>query len=494
MATKKKSAIDYWAGTEQSLEEYQIRAAQGEALQVDSRAYRDEDDERTPYLLEVVGATGVIHINGPLTNKDAWYNEFLKIPSYNAIKDALVAAATDTRLEQIVLNINSGGGPVSGISDTADLIQKIDAQIKPIYTYTESSLASAAYWLGCSASKVFSSELAVVGSIGVIATHAENSKELAEAGITVTTLRAGKYKALASSTEPLTETAREEIQARIDTIYGIFAEHVAKYRGRTYSQVDSQMGQGREFLGSAALAVGLVDGVTTLDKLMSKLEETSLDTPSTFRQTAQQQSNGAKPMKTRLTAQQVAAIAAGAAVTTDASTDTAVTTAAETVDTTVVATTEGTEVADPAATGAEATTAEATAEVTNLNNETTAISLLTGQLAEANTQLVQARVDLQTAQNQIAEAATATQALLGIAVGATNNMRIALGMSALDMAGLNAKEVVAAHTSLSAEFVKSFKAGGVAAVAASKEVSDKPAPNPMQRVLVQAAGAKFSEK
>jgi len=135
MATKKKSAIDYWAGTEQSLEEYQIRAAQGEALQVDSRAYRDEDDERTPYLLEVVGATGVIHINGPLTNKDAWYNEFLKIPSYNAIKDALVAAATDTRLEQIVLNINSGGGPVSGISDTADLIQKIDAQITNLHLH-----------------------------------------------------------------------------------------------------------------------------------------------------------------------------------------------------------------------------------------------------------------------------------------------------------------------------------------------------------------------
>lgn len=489
MKPKKKTSIAYWAGTEESLEEYQVRAAQGDSLSMEARASLssdDEEDEKLPYLLEVVGATGVIHINGALTNNDSWYNEYLKIPSYNAIKDALVAAATNAGIEQVVLNINSGGGPVTGIADTADLIQKIDSEIKPVYAYTESIMASAAYWLGSSAGKIFASELASVGSIGVIATHVENSKELADAGITVTVMRAGKYKALASSFEPLTDTAKDIIQTKIDAIYGIFVDHVAKYRGRTYSQVDSQMGQGREFLGTEALAVGLVDGVTTLDKLMSKLEETSLDTSTSFRQTSHQQSNGAKPMKTRLTAQQVAAIAAGAAVTTDASTDPAVTTAVE-------------QVASPAATqqteaSAEVQT-EATnegAEVTNLQDKTPVIEMLQTQLASANEQLIQARVDLQALQTKGSEDTALTASLVAIAAASTNNMRVALGLPIVDMAALGAKEVVSAHTQLSAEFTKTFKAGGVAAVAPQVE-AEKPVPPALQRIRVQAAGANFSK-
>lgn len=491
MANKKKTSITYWAGTEASFEEYQARALHGETLEIDARQSlydKDEGEERTPYLLEVVGATAVIHINGALTNKDAWYNEFLKIPSYNAIKDALVAAATDSRVEQVVLNINSGGGPVAGIADTADLIQKIDQEIKPIYTYTESTLASAAYWLGSSASRVFASELATVGSIGVIATHTEYSKELAEAGVTVTVLRAGKYKALASAVEPLSETARTEIQTHIDGVYNIFVEHVAKYRKRTYSQVDTQMGQGREFLGVNALSIGLVDGVTTLDKLLSKLEDTSLDTPNSFRQTAQQQPNGAKPMKTRLSAQQIAAIAAGA-VTTEASTDPAVIAAVDTPTDTPAVKTEST----PASETAVAATVAVDAEVTNLQNKTVEIGLLQAQLATANEQLVQARVDLQTAQNKATADQDASKALLSIAVGATNNMRVALGLPSVEMASFSATQVVEAHTQLSTEFVKAFKAGGVASVASTEE-PEKPVPTARQRILVEAAGANFSKK
>jgi nicotinate-nucleotide pyrophosphorylase len=69
--------------------------------------------------------------------------------------------------------IDSGGGAVSGVADAGNLIKLIDQSVKPIYSFTDGAMCSAAYWLGCSAREVYSSNVSTVGSIGVIATHME---------------------------------------------------------------------------------------------------------------------------------------------------------------------------------------------------------------------------------------------------------------------------------------------------------------------------------
>ncbi|MBK9580342.1 MAG: S49 family peptidase, partial [Fibrobacteres bacterium] len=95
-------------------------------------------------------------------------------------------------------------------------------------------MASAAYWLGCSAGRVYSGKAALVGSIGVKATFKEYSKANEMEGVTVTVIRAGKYKALADSNEPLTKAGEAQIQAMADASYEVSVDHVAEMRGRTY--------------------------------------------------------------------------------------------------------------------------------------------------------------------------------------------------------------------------------------------------------------------
>ena len=75
---------------------------------------------------------------------------------------------------------------------TADLIATIDAKVKPVYAFTDSLMASAAYNLGVSARKVVIGKMAEVGSVGVLVVHREASRMLEASGITTTVIRSGK--------------------------------------------------------------------------------------------------------------------------------------------------------------------------------------------------------------------------------------------------------------------------------------------------------------
>ena len=79
---------------------------------------------------------------------------------------------------------------------------------------------------------------------------------LKEAGIGVTVIRAGKYKALANGVEKLTEEGKAQIQAGVDAAYKIFVGHVAEMRGKSQAFGASEMAQGRELYGQAGAAGG----------------------------------------------------------------------------------------------------------------------------------------------------------------------------------------------------------------------------------------------
>jgi ClpP class serine protease len=77
-------------------------------------------------------------------------------------------------------------------------------------------MASAAYWIGSAAEKVYiSSDTTQVGSIGVVASHIDVSKAEEMQGYKTTEIVAGKYKRIASRYSPLTETFMERSAYRL---------------------------------------------------------------------------------------------------------------------------------------------------------------------------------------------------------------------------------------------------------------------------------------
>ena len=447
-----------WAGTETSLKAYQAAEANMEARMA-SGAVEEEDDER-PY--DIVNGVAVVQIKGSLTNRDSWFNAFMGVTSYNTIRYSLIQAAEDPEVAQILLDVDSGGGTVPGVADTANLIRMVHKNVKPVTAFTGGSMYSAAYWLASAAGTVYADKTAGVGSIGVIATHMSYAEQLKKEGIDATVIRAGKYKALASSVEPLTDEARAQIQKQLDSVYKVFVGHVADMRGKSYDYADDVMANGREFIGQAAMDAGLVDGIKSFDEVIASLK-ISIDTSNKFIDNRTNSHIG-DPMKRRALSEAViAAMAEGVQL--DASADPVIEApAAESNALTEIAV---------AAEAVTETVAEAVAEAAP---STDLINFLQAQIKEKDAALLAANIQIADLTKQGAEAAATHDGLLAIAKKSTTNMRVALGGSAVDLEGANAVAVLAEHKSLSEQFAGKFKVGGVAAVDAAQPQADAKPP------------------
>lgn len=481
-----------WAGTEASLQEF-LQAQEG--LQEQMRAGNNQDDgeDGVPYLLSIDGAVATLSIHGSLTNRDSWYNRYFGIVSYGAIREAMVYAATDPNVKHIVLDINSGGGAVNGVADTANLIRLVSNKVKPVTSYSDGAMCSAAYWLGCSAGETYASNISTVGSIGVITTHMEYSKQLKDAGVTPTVMRAGKYKALVNSVEPLTEEAKAQMQSQLEAVYAIFTGHVSTMTDRPLAYVESVMADGREFLGEQALKAGLVDGIKTYDNLMSDIKEST--TQPHYGATPRNPAQGPTTMKHKqaLTDQQIAALAEGGlsagtpAVKTDE--ELAAETLAATEAATALAETE-------AATAAAALVATAAATPATGTQSAEVISYLQTQVKDKDAAILTAAVETSTLKAKLADFEASVGGLVEIAAKSTSNMQIALGGSAFDSKGVTAVEVLAAHQKASTQFQAKFKAGGVAAVDAAAAPKDESnaALDPMRQARLAAASTSPKSK
>lgn len=157
----------------------------------------------------------------------------------------------DETVGQILIDIDSPGGSVYGVSELASEIIKARAQ-KPVIAVANSLAASAAYWIGCSASEFYVTPGGEVGSIGVWQAHFDYSKALEEDGVKPTLISAGKFKVEGNPYVPLDEQAQAFMQSRVDDYYNAFVEAVAIGRGVSINDVKTGMGEGRVLGADAA--------------------------------------------------------------------------------------------------------------------------------------------------------------------------------------------------------------------------------------------------
>ncbi len=268
-----------WAGTQESLETYLKQEAEtkltAEAAGVDLKAYNESldpfsDDEVEPVspLLTVTGGVGIITIAGTLVTEDSWVNSYLGRTSYGEIQRAAMVAAARTDVNTILLDITSPGGNVIGARETMLTLKAVGKE-KPLIAFAEMA-ASSSYWLASTAQKRYISATGIGGSIGVVARHVEYSKMNEKEGIKETVLRAGQYKQLMNSSEPLTDAAVTETMRLLDESYRVFVQDVSTNLGVPFAQIDN-VAQGREYLGQQAVDAGLFNKVSDFQEVLAAL-------------------------------------------------------------------------------------------------------------------------------------------------------------------------------------------------------------------------------
>jgi len=264
-----------WAITPEKLLEIRaiyathLRGDKIDIAAVEARIGRPLKNEREPYVLN--GSTAIVNIEGVLAKKANLFMDISGGTSMQIIESDFKAAMSDPEVKSIVLLIDSPGGTVDGTESLANLIYDARGS-KPIVAIADGMAASAAYWIGSAADKIYAADNSTkVGSIGVVATHEDYSQAEHAAGVKITEITAGKYKRIASSHEPLSQDGRASIQSMVDHIYSNFVETIARNRSVGVAKVSDEMADGRVFLGKQAVSAGLVDGISTLPALVSRL-------------------------------------------------------------------------------------------------------------------------------------------------------------------------------------------------------------------------------
>lgn len=236
------------------------------------QAFEDVDDrvglKRTADRdrLQMAGPVAVIRICGSLWHGggDWWWGG----STYDSMRAQLAAAIDDSATRAVALHINSPGGEVAGCFDLADAVFDMRGE-KPIWAILDENAFSAAYALACAADHVTVPRTGGTGSIGVVSMHVDITGMLDKAGVKVTTFQFGARKTDGYPTTPMSDEARDETQAEIDQLGGLFVDTVARNRGIAASKVRAM--QARCFLGAAGVEAGLADEVLSPDAAFLKL-------------------------------------------------------------------------------------------------------------------------------------------------------------------------------------------------------------------------------
>lgn len=225
----------------------------------EAAALSDQARERAGYSVQ--DGVAVIGIYGPLMHRLLASDYPSGGPTtYGALQTAFEAALADDGVTSILLDIDSPGGMVSGVFDLADRIFQARG-VKPITACVNENAFSAGYLLASSAGRIVMPRTAEVGSVGVIATHADFSRAEDQAGITVTHVYAGARKADGSPHMPLSVEAFADLQASVNETYQLFVETVARNRGLSVAAV-----RGTEagiYRAKEAVAIGFADEIGT---------------------------------------------------------------------------------------------------------------------------------------------------------------------------------------------------------------------------------------
>lgn len=200
-------------------------------------------------------SAGQVGIFGVLGQND-WFAD----TDYSQIRATVSRAVADPSVKTVDLLIDSPGGSVLGLPETADVIHKAN-RVKPVRAFVTGIAASAAYWLASQASTVTLTPSGEVGSVGVLDLHADISKALENAGVKLTAVTAGEHKTERAPFKPLSDDAKAHMQSGVNEWYGDFLSAIRRGRGARVS-ASSNYGGGRMLSSREALSAGMVDFVT----------------------------------------------------------------------------------------------------------------------------------------------------------------------------------------------------------------------------------------
>ena len=165
----------------------------------------------------------------------------------------------DKTIKSVVLRVNSPGGSVIASEKIRTALKLLMAE-KPVVASYGNYAASGGYWISAGVNKIYSDATCLTGSIGVFSMIPEFSKTAGKLGVNMVTVGSNKHSDMYSLMRPFDAEETASMQAYVDDVYGRFVGLVAEGRSLETQAVDD-MAQGRVWVGTDAIGLGLVDEI-----------------------------------------------------------------------------------------------------------------------------------------------------------------------------------------------------------------------------------------
>jgi signal peptide peptidase SppA len=207
----------------------------------------------------------ILPVTGPLFRYANIFTSISGATSYELIAKDFRIALDNPQIKAIILDIDSPGGEVNGVSELSSMIHEARGK-KPIIAYASGDAASGAYWIASAADEIVVSETSALGSIGVVGMYRaddENNKT-----IEIVSSQSPHKRLDVSSDE-----GRIRLQARIDSMADVFINAIARHRNIDPQTILSDYGGGDVMIGQNAILAGLADRIGSLDHLLQELSQ-----------------------------------------------------------------------------------------------------------------------------------------------------------------------------------------------------------------------------
>jgi signal peptide peptidase SppA len=247
------------------------RGSEGGVNLPDFRGAFDSGDERRERRREYRVSEGIalVPVHGVLVRRAGQIQpDSTILQSYQDVTRIMRAAQADEGVRGILLDIDSPGGEAGGIFDLAREI-RATARAKPVWAIANDDALSAAYVLASAAERIYATQTAALGSLGVVALHADQSAFDAAEGIKYTYVYRGAHKIDANPHAALSDDAQASIQAEVDRLYGKLVTIVGEHRGITPKEIRGT--EAAIYFGEGAKAQKLADRIGTIDDAFTAL-------------------------------------------------------------------------------------------------------------------------------------------------------------------------------------------------------------------------------
>ncbi len=200
------------------------------------------------------GLTGMLDL-GPVTSADS-------------IIEKINRAENDDSIVATIIDIDSPGGtPVAG----DEIMRALLAATKPTVAVIRDRGTSAAYWAAAGTDYIVASPVSDVGSIGVTMSYLELASSTEYQGSRWIDISSGAYKDAGHPERVLSNVEREHFQNEVDEVHEYMVTQIASARDPLSREDLAALADGRAYLGTDALPLGLIDEIGGFEEAVQYL-------------------------------------------------------------------------------------------------------------------------------------------------------------------------------------------------------------------------------